>query len=85
MIATDSEIRHKGMQALLSNLGEVNAEKFITLLIREPFDYTEWQKNLWPEKSIEDISSAAMSYQVRNTQNSMVSEKQAEYKTKSGE
>ena len=76
MIATDSEIRHKGMQALLSNLGEVNAEKFITLLIREPFDYTEWQKNLWPKKTIEDISSAAMKYQVHNTQNSMVSEEQ---------
>jgi len=53
------------MQALLSTLGEVKAEKFITLIIREPFDYTEWQKKLWTEKSIENISSSAMEHQIK--------------------
>lgn len=33
----------KGMKCLIKNLGEVNAERFITQIIREPFDYTKWQ------------------------------------------
>ena len=43
---TDSEIRKRGMDALIKHLGEVEAERFITLIIREPFDYTQWQRDL---------------------------------------
>ena len=57
---TDTEVRIKGMEALITALGEVHAERFITLLMREPFDYTEWQKNLWNDKSVEEISRMAM-------------------------
>lgn len=56
---TESEIRQKGMEALLKELGDVDAEIFIKNLIREPFDYTEWQKTLWVNKSVEEISSKA--------------------------
>jgi hypothetical protein len=57
---TDTEIKLAGFQALVAALGDVQAEKFIALIQREPFDYTQWQRNLWPDKSIEDISQAAM-------------------------
>jgi len=57
---TDTEIRRKGMEALIAALGEVQAEKFITLILREPFDYTEWQRTLWNEKTVEEISRMAM-------------------------
>ena len=57
---TDTEIRMKGMQVLVNALGEVHAEKFITLILREPFNYTEWQRNLWNDKSVEEISRMAM-------------------------
>lgn len=57
---TDTEVRIRGMEALFSALGEVNAEKFITLIMREPFDYTEWQQTLWNDKTVEEISSMAM-------------------------
>lgn len=61
MIAiTDNEIKLQGIEALISTLGEVQAERFISLILREPFDYTEWQKKLWHDKSIEEISSMAM-------------------------
>lgn len=56
---TDTEIRLEGFKALSGTLGEIEAEKFIALIQREPFDYTKWQKKLWPERSIEDISKAA--------------------------
>ena len=59
---TDTEIKTEGFKALVSALGDVQAEKFITLIMREPFDYTKWQKKLWPDKSIKDISNAAMAF-----------------------
>ena len=48
------------MQVLINALGEVHAEKFITLILREPFNYTEWQRDLWNDKSVEEISTMAM-------------------------
>ncbi len=57
---TDTEIKTTGFRALVAALGDVQAEKFIALIQREPFDYTQWQRALWPDKSIEEISEAAM-------------------------
>ena len=57
---TDTEIKVEGMKALTSALGEVQAEKFVTLLLREPFDYTKWQRRLWPDRDVVDLSRAAM-------------------------
>ena len=57
---TDSELRVTGLRALVQELGPVEAERLVTLLLREPFDYTRWQSDLWPEMSIDEISEAAM-------------------------
>ena len=57
---TDEQLKIEGLKALTEALGEVQAEKFIALIIRSPFDYTKWQKKLWAARSVEDISDAAM-------------------------
>ena len=57
---TDTEIRVNGVRALIEALGEVQAEKFIALIQREPFDYTKWHQTLWPDHTIDDISQAGM-------------------------
>jgi hypothetical protein len=57
---TDTEVRLRGLRALVEALGPVEAERFITLMLREPFDYTSWQRQLWAEKSVDEISKAAM-------------------------
>lgn len=59
---TDTEIKIKGVRVLMESLGEVEAERFISLIMREPFDYTKWQRSLWTEKSVAEISSAAMRF-----------------------
>lgn len=59
---TDNEIRLKGINALIAALGEVQAERFISLVLREPFDYTQWHQNLWEDLSLEELSQQAMSY-----------------------
>lgn len=38
---TDSEIMNTGFESIFSSLGMVDAERFIALLKRDKFDYTE--------------------------------------------
>ena len=57
---TDTEIKQKGIKALIAELGNVQAERFISLIIREPFDYTKWQRDLWADESVESLSKKAM-------------------------
>ena len=57
---TDTEIRIEGTEALIRTMGELAAERYIALIQRESFDYTKWQKKLWSEKSIEQLSEEAM-------------------------
>ena len=58
---TDTEIKAKGFQVLAEYLGDVEAERFIALIQREPFDYTKWRQEMDEELSIEEISRRAMS------------------------
>lgn len=44
---TDTVLRCDGMKALVERLGIVEAERFVMLIQREPFDYTEWRQNLF--------------------------------------
>jgi hypothetical protein len=57
---TDTEIRTDGLRALTEALGPVEAERFVALMLREPFDYTKWQRDLWPGKNVEELSTEAM-------------------------
>jgi len=57
---TDTEIRSKGLEILAKHLGDVEAERFIALIQREPFDYTKWRQGLDEDLSIEEISRKAM-------------------------
>jgi len=58
----DSIIKSEGMDILIKKLGRVDAERFVSLLIEEPFDYTEWQKDMMEDLSVEEISKKAMEY-----------------------
>lgn len=57
---TDTEIKLKGIQILAEYLGDVEAERFIALIQREPFDYTRWRQGLDEDLTIERISQRAM-------------------------
>ena len=57
---TDTEIKLKGFRVLFESLGAVEAERFISLIMREPFDYTKWQRTLLLDKTVAEISSSAM-------------------------
>ena len=63
---TDEELKVEGLKVLTEALGDVQAEKFIALIMRSPFDYTKWQRKLWVGKTVEEISNAAM--ELRNSE-----------------
>ena len=59
---TETEIRIKGMEVLTQGMGKVEAEKFISLLLREPFDYTKWQHYLLDDLTVKELSTKAMEH-----------------------
>ena len=57
---SESVLLKTGMLALIEKLGNVEAERFISLLLREPFDYTKWRaENLFVDMSVEEINTEA--------------------------
>ena len=62
---TDTEIRLKGLQVLTEHIGDVEAERFIALIQREPFDYTKWRQDMDENLSIEEISRMAMALRMK--------------------
>ncbi|MDR1323038.1 MAG: hypothetical protein LBK68_01210 [Candidatus Margulisbacteria bacterium] len=59
---TSAVIRDEGMKVLVDNLGLLEAEQFVMLIQKEPFDYTQWQENLFGDMSIDEISKQAAKY-----------------------
>jgi hypothetical protein len=59
---TETVLKNIGMKILVEKLGKVEAERFIALVIREPFDYTKWQSELFEGMSVKEISEAATEY-----------------------
>jgi len=62
MIKSENALRIAGMKLLIEGFGAVNAERFIHCVKHDCFDYTEWQRDLWNDKSIEEIHQAAAAF-----------------------
>ena len=67
---TNTEIKLKGLQILAEYLGDIETERFIALIQREPFDYTKWRQGMDEELSIEEISKKAMALRMKDTKQS---------------
>jgi Ran GTPase-activating protein (RanGAP) involved in mRNA processing and transport len=50
------------LNCLINNLGVVETEVFISKLMSEPFDYTEWRKNQFDDVSLEELNAEAVKY-----------------------
>jgi hypothetical protein len=61
-VITEIELRLKGVGILSDSLGLVDAERFLSIMQKEPFDYTQWQKNLFSGLSVEELSAKSRDY-----------------------
>jgi hypothetical protein len=50
----------KGIQILAQYLGDIEMERFVALIQREHFDYTQWRHDIDTDESVEEISRKAM-------------------------
>ncbi len=57
-----SVIMTDAMNYLIEKLGIVETEIFISNLIKEPFDYTQWQKDYFNDVSLEELNRQAVEY-----------------------
>lgn len=62
---TDTLVKSEGLAVLYEHLGAVDMERFIALMLREPFDYTKWHENLDDTISVRELSKKAMEHQKR--------------------
>ena len=66
IIKSENALRTAGIRLLIEGLGAVNAERFIHCVKNDHFDYTEWQKDLWKGRTIEEIHNAATAFYNKN-------------------
>ncbi len=62
MYETNSEVVDRGINCLLQQLGVIETERFISIIIREKLDYTKWRRTLFGDASVEEINEAAAAY-----------------------
>jgi hypothetical protein len=59
---SDTVICSEGLKVLSEHLGLLETERFIALISREPFDYTQWQRDLYAGMSVEELGAKAKAY-----------------------
>ncbi|MDR1832008.1 MAG: hypothetical protein LBQ97_04650 [Fusobacteriaceae bacterium] len=59
---TDTVLKIEAMKCLIDKFGMVDAERFIYLLLKEPFDYTIWHRSLFEGMSVRELSEAAQKF-----------------------
>ena len=57
-----SVIRKEGLECLVRTLGDLETEVFISSLIRDRFDYTEWQRDYFEKYSLEEFLGKATAF-----------------------
>ena len=56
---SENALRWEAMEILRKNLGLIDSERFIDIIKRDKFDYTEWRRNLWKDKTVDEIHEMA--------------------------
>jgi uncharacterized protein (DUF433 family) len=74
-VETMLELMSAGMSIddILADYEDLKREDLLaieSLLLSEPPDYTQWQRNLWPHKSIEEINQMATEHRLRKINSS---------------
>lgn len=56
---TDAEIQKIGFEALSSQLGPIEIERFLVMIKRAKFDYTQWRQGKFDDSPLDQLANAA--------------------------
>jgi hypothetical protein len=59
-------IMNDGINCLVERLGIIETEIFISQIIREPLNYTKWQREHYADMSVNELNKRAVEY-AKNT------------------
>jgi hypothetical protein len=62
VMRTDQEILAEWFRTIFKSMDVIDAERFFMLINRNKFDYTEWQRNLWTDETVESLSQKAQKH-----------------------
>ena len=60
--ASTAEIMDRGISCLIEQLGMIETERFISVLLREKSDYTKWRQRYFADVSSDEFHPAAVEY-----------------------
>ena len=66
MMTSTVEILDRRMRRLTDNMGVIEAERFVSALLRERFDYTEWRHDRFDGMGPDELHEAALAYMEEN-------------------
>ena len=59
---TNTELMTRGMECLVQTLGDLEAQRFISTIMREKFDYTQWRREHFGNMDADTFLDAAVAY-----------------------
>ena len=62
---TETALKVEAIDVLIKTFGVLDTERFITSIKSNNFDYTEWHRNLWKDKTIEEIHTMAAEFELK--------------------
>jgi hypothetical protein len=65
-MTSTAAIMEKGINVLLKNLGVLDTEQFISTLLKEPLDYTEWSREYFADYDPDQFLKDAVEYDKNN-------------------
>ena len=63
MKISDNELTMRGLNLLKAEFGPVDAERFVYVMTRDGFDYTEWQKDLFKGETVRSLGEKIMAFE----------------------
>jgi hypothetical protein len=71
MKISDNELTMRGMNLLKEAFGPVDAERFVYVMTRDGFDYTEWQRNLFDGETVRSLGEKIKAFAAAKRQTDM--------------
>ncbi|MBQ7607170.1 MAG: hypothetical protein IJU76_04285 [Desulfovibrionaceae bacterium] len=56
------ELMQRGMNCLMEHLGTIDAQRFISAVLREKFDYTQWHRDFFDNVTAEEFAADALQW-----------------------